>query len=327
MEQFTLVQNCDDLETLEAKLQMELSNEPSRKRSAPDVDKYNLLDHCISVKKSSENITPFLMTPLAIDSCLKMLLERAVASRMYLNPIYQNIQYHRRHLLRDVASWLNVSLDDPDIEKYHDELIALFHDEGGSKNPKFIPRNETTWVKLLQNWIRQNMYGYLVKDRNIYRLLAVDGFRGFESKHLKLYLTNVIQNAPLRRELKRHNQAVRCIYEWFDQDKLMSSLTGTHTACIVFLTLIRLYKKQVAILDDIVRMMVNQAEISAESFLHRDSDYYKLLKNVNEQLLDTCEQIYIDAFLNWQSVSMELLNELSERIIIENEKEEKNQEA
>ncbi|GFQ80494.1 ribonucleoside-diphosphate reductase subunit M2 [Trichonephila clavata] len=89
-----------------------------------------------------------------------------------------------------------------------------------------------------------------VKERDIYRWLAVDGFDGFEAKHLKLYLSAILDQKFIRQEYRLHIKAVLAMYRWFDSQPQMSSLTGTDSGCVVFLTLLQLYVNKLEMMED-----------------------------------------------------------------------------
>lgn len=220
---------------------------------------------------------------------------------------YQSLQYHRHHLLRDIASWLDVPLnEEPPLIK--DELLAVLDTKS-----RYLPKNEQEWQRLLNQWLRNpsNKIGKdEVKHRTVYRLLAVDGFDGVLGQDLKDYLPNVLSNG-LRKEYQRHSRAVRKMYSWLEDDPRVASLTGTDSACVVFLALIRLFTSQIAVLDDQVRVQVERARHNVENYLNRNSNYYKDVQNVDAELLDELSQVYVDVHPDWSPQGLEILNYLS----------------
>ncbi|GFQ91198.1 ribonucleoside-diphosphate reductase subunit M2 [Trichonephila clavata] len=127
---------------------------------------------------------------------------------------------------------------------------------------------------------------YDVKERDIYQLLAVDGFDGFEAKHLKFYLSVILDQKVVRHEYRFHIKAVRAMYRWFESQPKVSSLTGTDSGCVVFLTLLQLYMNKLQLMDDEVTLQVHLAKRLAEGFLHRNANYYKDVRNVTERCGD-----------------------------------------
>ncbi|GFY55662.1 uncharacterized protein TNIN_424451 [Trichonephila inaurata madagascariensis] len=71
--------------------------------------------------------------------------------------------------------------------------------------------------------------------------VAVDGFDGFEAKHLKLYLSAILDQKFVRQEYRLHVKAVRAMCRWFESQPQVSSLTEMDSGCVVFLTLLQLY--------------------------------------------------------------------------------------
>ncbi|GFR14686.1 ribonucleoside-diphosphate reductase subunit M2 [Trichonephila clavata] len=164
-----------------------------------------------------------------------------------------------------------------------DQLLQLLSKGIKRKNLKHIPQDESEWIHLLNVWLRQSTMDHDVKERDIYQLLAVDGFDGFEAKHLKFYLSVILDQKVVWHEYRFHIKAVRAMYRWFESQPKVSSLTGTDSGCVVFLTLLQLYMNKLQLMDDEVTLQVHLAKRLAEGFLHRNANYYKDVRNVTER--------------------------------------------
>lgn len=218
--------------------------------------------------------------------------------------------YHRRRLLLDVARHLGVSVptsvrEDDEGETLQQELCALLACNG-------IKKSSTDWSKALTAWFRNSGES---SDRTIFRLLACDGFKSIVtlgSKNLKEYLSNVVEFAQLKRHVKKHARAVRKMYDWFDDEPLVSALTGLDSSCVVFLSLIRLFKTTLGLnVDDYVRVVMDRAEISTLSFLQKRADTrFKDVSNVDDSVKKTLQNIYVESFPEWETYIHELLNQL-----------------
>ncbi|GFS53161.1 uncharacterized protein TNCV_4516921 [Trichonephila clavipes] len=151
-----------------------------------------------------------------------------------------------------------------------------------------------------------------VKERDIYRLLAVDGFDGFEAKHLKLYLPSILDQKFIRQEYRLHVKAVRAMYQWFESQPQVSSLTGTDSGCVVFLTLLQLYMNNLEMMEDEITLQMHLAKRSEEGFFHRNANYYKDVRNVTEALLQELGNIYVQEWQDkdWTFVANEQLTRL-----------------
>lgn len=188
-----------------------------------------------------------------------------------------------RRVVKQVSEWLRVPLPD-DRRQYQEPLMALL-----SAN-RDLPRQPSEWNRLLSQWLRHNTVTGrdLVKDRTVYRLLAVDGFLGFKPKDLKKYLSNVLDE-DLRRDYRRHAEGIRRMYDQMD-----SSLTGTHSACVVFLALLKGIEDRLTIHDQNVLMHLHRIRVWTEGFLHQDAEYYETIRNVDGAMLDRLMDVYTE---------------------------------
>lgn len=151
------------------------------------------------------------------------------------------LQYHRRQLLNLVHGWVLPSekAPDPYDPKYRDRLLKLLVANSYKHRSREIPAEGSEWIKLVNEWVKGNSADDTVFERKIFYILAVDGFTGIGAKDLKFYLQNVL--IPLSDEYKMHARGVRAMYNYFQGNMLIESLTGTDSACIVFLALLTLY--------------------------------------------------------------------------------------
>jgi hypothetical protein len=208
-----------------------------------------------------------------------------------------NIAFHRRRLLIDIAHYLDIPipasvLDEDEGETLRQELATLL--------------SGTDWTKAMTAWIRQRAE---TADRKMFRLLACDGFKACVTsvKGLKEYLPNVGGSKGL---VQKHARAVRQMYRWFDTEPSVCALTGLDSACVVFLSLIGLFKKRLGMnMDDQLYVVLNSAEISTQSFLSRRADTrFRDVSSVDDDMLVTLGRVYVDAFPEWESYFQELLN-------------------
>lgn len=230
---------------------------------------------------------------------------------------FETLRFHRRQLIKQLADWIGFFDEDEDSStkdengRYRHELVTLL----AATSKKYfvdVPADNSEWTKLLNKWLKANTSGAVLSNRNVYRILAVDGFRGFKPKHLTSYLPEVL--LPLREEYKSHVRGVRSMYEFFDENEKVSSLTGTDSACVIFLALLHWYGRRMGddlMKDDQITFQVKQAKLWAEGYLQQNGEYYHDVKNVDENLLETFGKIYGDEFKNddesWKVIGCELL--------------------
>lgn len=217
------------------------------------------------------------------------------------------IQFHRRQLAEELVGWITEDVPDTFNATYRNQLMTVLASTF-KHTMKDIPVDESEWMKLLNQWIRNNSSDDVVFTREIYQILAVDGFRGFRPKDLKQYLATIL--IPIRAEYRMHSQGVRAMYEFFDEDLNIESLTGTDSACVIFLALLNFYVSNLELLDDQICYQVQQAKSWAEGFLHKHSEYYHDIKNVNENVIKTLGNVYSQQFTDardWKTVGEELL--------------------
>lgn len=275
-----------------------------------------LLPSCSSAPPVSPNI--YLSEPLvqkhssteSLDKEIRNLLVKNLVLRVIRGRPSDTIQFHRRQLAEQVVEWITKDVPDIFNTSYRDQLMTLL--ASAFKQPvKDMPLDESEWLKYLNQWIRINSYDDVVYSRDIYKILAVDGFRGFRPKDLKHYLVGIL--LPIRVEYRMHAQGVRAMYEFFDENLSIESLTGTDSACVIFLALLQFYVSNLEVLDDQISFRMQEAKSWAEGFLHKHSDYYQDIKNVNEDVINTLDDLYTQQFLDtrdWKTVGEELLKSL-----------------
>lgn len=219
---------------------------------------------------------------------------------------FETLEYHRRQLVRELGEKMGVPSEEGN-DRFRNRLLGLLSSVSKQNS---TPADNSDWVKLLNKWIKANSSGAVLSNREIYEILAVDGFRGFKPKHLKLHLPEVL--SPPRKERESHRRGVRSMYDFFRERKGVSGLTGTDSACVVFLALIRWYSSRMRddlMLDDQIEYGVGRAKIWAEGFLQQHADYYPDVKNVDEELLEEFGGVYERQFRDesWREVGRELL--------------------
>lgn len=242
---------------------------------------------------------------------------------MVLGRPFETLRFHRRQLIKQIADWIGFfDEDDEDFSaskdengRYRHELVSLLA-TASKKQFIDVPSDSSEWTKLLNKWLKANTSGAVLSKRAMYRILAVDGFRGFKPKHLALYLPEVL--LPLREEYKSHVRGVRNMYEFFDENEKVSSLTGTDSACVIFLALLHWYQRQMEddlMKDDQIVFQVKQAKSWAEGYLQQNGEYYQDVKNVDENLLEKFGKIYGEEFKkndeSWKVIGRELLPNLN----------------
>lgn len=240
------------------------------------------------------------------------------------------LEYHVRTCLRDLCDEFHVSpqMDQGnDYRHYKEQLLTLLlknDDVGflpkrgsvscpasgasefvaGGKNQlhRKIPADDE-WIRMLSQWLRVNKTN--VMDRQLYYILAVDGFGGFQPGDLKKYVCNLI--GPFRKKYEFHMEAVRNMYRWMDANEKVSHLQGPDSACILFWAFLNRYL-QCLMLDDQTTLQMQQVKTWVEGYLHKQSMYYKDILNVDEKCLEEMMKVYEGSFLkedDWKSVAEE----------------------
>lgn len=241
---------------------------------------------------------------------LEILLTQKLIYQVVRGRTTESLHDHRRRLVEELSRWILPCEKTPETydSTFRDQLITIL--ASGSKNQcTEIPLEESEWLKLTNQWVRNNSSDDMVFPRDIYAVLAVDGFYGFRPKDLKHYLSKIL--VPLRMEFRTHASGVRAMYAFFDDHESVASLTGTDSACIVFLALLRFYagELQREMLDDHVALQVQRAQSLAEGYLHKHSEYYRDVRNVDEVMLKTLASVYSEQFvdrMHWEMVGKEL---------------------
>lgn len=257
----------------------------------------------------------------SLDEEIKKLLHEKLVRQVVLGRPYESLRFHRRQLVKQLADWVGF-FDEDDFTSSKDENVHYRHElmnllvTASKKYFIDVPSDQSEWTKLLNKWLKANTSGAVLLNRSIYRILAVDGFKGFKPKHLTLYLPEIL--LPLREEYKSHVRGIRNMYTFFDKNEKVSSLTGTDSACVIFLALLRWYENQMEndlMKDDQIIFQVKQAKSWAEGHLQQHREYYHDVRNVNENLLDMFGKIYGEEFKNsdksWKVIGHELLPKLN----------------
>lgn len=249
--------------------------------------------------------------------CREWVLDELQSRQREENPTVEEVQ---RNLLSQMGRLMHLSPSklpevrlNEDVEQ-RDRFVRLLMIHAKKKKLREFPRDESECVRLLGQWLRHNTLpnGKDVKQRGIYQVLAVDGFDGLEAKHLKGYVSGLWHPERRRPDYKKHSRAVRCMYNWIEASLAISSLTGTDSACVVFLALLTCYRQGLSqlLMDDEVASQTKRAQWWVEEFLHRNVNYYKDVQKVNKVLLNELGKVYTDNFDNWQDVGAELLKNL-----------------
>ncbi|KAF8785777.1 hypothetical protein HNY73_011282 [Argiope bruennichi] len=191
-------------------------------------------------------------------------------------------------ILRQVADILNL----PIPCQQDDRLQKLF---GKYFHPSDAPH-------LLDVYVRQNCIGKekLIKTRDVFIVLGVDGFEGLV--HLKPYL-NASYSPRIYSSL--HFKAVQNMYHAIET-MTISSLTGTDSACVVFLSLLKLFRGSIC--DNQILIIMDQFFNKVESFMHRHAQYYQDVRLVNDDVLNQLARIYIETNPDWHEDAIQRTN-------------------
>lgn len=246
----------------------------------------------------------------SLDEQIQNLLTKKLVLQVVHGRPCDTIQFHRRQLAEQLVKYITGDIPDTFNTPYRDQLMTMLA-TAFKQTMKDMPLDESEWLKLLNQWIRINSSDDVIFNREIYKILAVDGFRGFRPKDLKHYLAGIL--LPIRIEYRMHAQGVRAMYEYFNEHLDIQSLTGTDSACVIFLTLLQFFVSNLELLDDQICFQIQQAKSWAEGFLHKHSIYYHDIKNVNEDVIKSLGNVYSEQFTDakdWKIVGMELLQNI-----------------
>lgn len=243
---------------------------------------------------------PLVRKHLSIESVnkeLKDLIKKKLIYHVLKGQPSDTLDFHRQKLIEELIHWVQPSQNVINTydSTYRDQLMTLLS-SASKHNVKDVPLDESEWLKLMNQWIRNTSNEEIIFNREIYQILAVDGFHGFRPKDLKHYLTGVL--LPLRSEFKMHAKGVRAMYEYFDQNSYIESLSGTDSACAIFLSLLELYAKLLkeVLMDDQVCFQLQQVKSWVEGFLHKHLDYYRDVKYVDKSLFKKLMNVYSEQF-------------------------------
>ncbi|GFQ93376.1 uncharacterized protein TNCT_229551 [Trichonephila clavata] len=204
------------------------------------------------------------------DRELETAIRKAVNKRFLKGQNHETRMHHHVAVFRQVADLLNLPLP---LER-DEKLKQLFGTSFQS----------TDLHRLLDEWIRKNSIAKekLIKTRDIFYILSVDGFKGLTD--LKPYLEEEPDG--------NHIESVRAMYLAFDKKSSLQSLTGTDSACVVFVTLLMLFSNK--ILDDNVKMLATSIKKRIEGGMLKRAQYYKDIRLVNENVMKELISIYVE---------------------------------
>ena len=231
----------------------------------------------------------------SINHQLDRLIRQKLVYRLRQGQTHDTLSFHCCAIIKEMKQTLYPYDESLQDFSFRDRLITLL--ASSSKVPILdIPTDLSEWFKLLNQWIRSHIVEDVIFNRDIYEILAVDGFYGFKPKELKHYLMRILQN--LRHEFQLHTKSVRAMYLWISKNPLIASLPGTDSACLVFLSLLEFYSEQLhtLVFDNQVQYQLQQAKSQAEGFLHKHSDYYRDIMHVDETLVTSLARVYSKEF-------------------------------
>lgn len=206
---------------------------------------------------------------------------------------------HAQRVLARVATALDIDLQAPydrerDLEQ---QQLARILDSNT------VPRTGKEWKRLVAKYCSTH-----VNRRELYRHMAIDGFRGENPSAYLVHVTEYLQTLPLQ-----HVRAVRSLYDELNEGPL-KQLPGPDTACVVFMALLRFYGRNLDVHDDLKKMTMQRAYVNAEGTLHGNAHYYRDSRIIDEQLLDGLGEKYRASFENdeqWQHFAEKLLDWLA----------------
>lgn len=114
----------------------------------------------------------------------------------------------------------------------------------------------------------------ILRNNDLNKLLAVDGFLGFECNDIK----NYIDNLKFGYGDDSHVDTVR---EMYNCEKI-ANLSGTDSACIVFSALIEVFGKHIQ--DDQMKMQLNKIHEDNTSYLIKNGRYYTDIETIRNDM-------------------------------------------
>lgn len=232
-------------------------------------------------------------------------MTRKLVDRILHGRRSDTVQFHREELANEIVGWIFEKLPDTYNFEYREQLIDLLATVS-KQNLKDAQLHKSEWNRLLNEWLKKN--GDVIFKRDVYRILAVDGFHGLHSEHLKRYLPGILN--PIRHGYRLHCRGVRAMYEFFEKNLKLESITGTDSAYVVYLALLHFYVSNLQLSDDQLCYQIEQAKSWTEGKLQKQSKYYPDLKHVDENVLKALSDVYVRQFRDeqdWKVVGNELI--------------------
>lgn len=122
-------------------------------------------------------------------------------------------------------------------------------------------------------------------SKDLPQLLAIDGLAGFTNADVKNYVENLQVGNESEQEQDKHTIAVRRMY------LLLPSLTGTDSICVIFLSLLKLYRNHIT--DQEAINKVDQVTTNVSDYLLKNSKYYTDLKETTQSAtLEKLQECY-----------------------------------
>lgn len=244
-----------------------------------------------------------------MDDTLKKLLRLKLVRHLQAAKPTDSFVKVASNMIQEIKQWLHLPDQVIETNDLQESLMNLMVRTASKHYAiKDMPTDPSEWSRLITHWLRQNTFNNIIKGREIYYLLSVDGFMGFLD--LKKYVSNI--TGTLRQPYSTHNHAVRKMYEWIDVSPI-ACLTGTDSACVIFLALLKFYEKHLVIYNHDVLTHLNQVRVWTEGLLHQHSNYYRIIKQVNDTLLDELGKVYVNQFSNeedWKLIGKEQTDKL-----------------
>lgn len=264
-------------------------------------------------------------------------IQREVESRFFKKPDAETIYSIRMSVLKDVADILSLPyyyfdkndvvileqdhvdqlreiwnrvLDSCDYRISNDEIAIAERFESTGRFPSQKDLQKFLNVLFKKNCIEgqsNDKSEQVLKLRHLNTLLAVDGFAGYMPSQFQNYITNLDCRKP--HYLKIHCEAVRKMYNAFKDVDVLSGLTGTDSACVVYLALLRLLLNTN---DHQIQLIVEKLIKNAEGYLQTNARYYRDIRSVEHEL-DTLGQIYVHCVNSEQVVRRVLYEKLNSK--------------
>lgn len=238
---------------------------------SPDITLQKALDKVVLQElKGADNVVTKHTIHLRVYKKVAQLLNLKID--IGIDP--RSINIHYTNMLRIDDKW-NRHIQ-KNFQLSHDEMNA--YDRVKSTDYVKIP----DLIKFMTIIVRKDLVDRdpndkekIIKPKDLYILLGVDGFSGYGPNDMKNYIENLKFGSE-----NRHIETVRNMYSL----DIVKSLSGTDAACLIFLALMAVYKKFIK--DDSALLIINSFESDTKTYLSKNAKYYKNITQALEQIYE-----------------------------------------